>query len=61
MALSREVEIDRLKQKVLDMDAGEMDRFVEWAVAARDVRRYDESKRKDRPNPPATNTGEPQK
>jgi hypothetical protein len=53
MALSREVEIERIKQKVLDMDAEEMDSFVGWAVAARDVRRYDEQKRKERRSNPA--------
>ena len=45
MALSREVEIERFKQKVLDMDDEEFTAFVGWAVAAADVKKYIAQKR----------------
>ncbi len=51
MALSREVEIDRLKQKILDMNDVEFYAFVGWAVAAADVKKHLAEKRSAKAEP----------
>jgi hypothetical protein len=61
MAISREVEIDRLKQKILDMDDEEFTAFLGWAIAAGDVKKYMALKRGDKPQPAPTDKGDPSK
>lgn len=45
MAVNRETEIDRIKQKVLDMDDVEFAEFLGWAKAAGDVKRHEAARK----------------